>query len=298
MKLTLVLAIFNLHAFATSAIDVGFRVLLNNGVPNSAMVCTDSEMLSVSDTMYAVIKSRRRNLRQLPTFPSWCAQKCVGQAKRSCIGGHPLCDGYRRLENKLPASAPAATPEDPFVPSAPAPAPIKESLDPKTRDLEITSCTDGVHKLNTELDKLANQVSSSCNSLIMAPRDVTCYTEIDDCTVQRIRLMNTETQLPIQENFKSGMSLCASGPAITFEAINDRCVCNVQLNLKNAAGQMIQSRFEYFRPFVLYSNSPPNAQGVVYLWGRKLAVGAYTLEYYPDSNPGMMSTIEFNVNQC
>ena len=297
MKLTLlVIAILCLHIFPTSAIDIGLRILLNKGA-TTGTECTAAEMSIMLNTIDAVVHSRRRNLRQLPSYPSWCAQKCIGQAKGSCVSTDPRCDGYRRLENELPASAPAATPEDPFVPSAPAPAPTKENS-PKTRDLAITSCADGISKANAELDALAKTLSSTCSSLLMAPRDVTCLTEIDNCDIQRMRLMNADTDTVLVESFQSGMSFCASGPAITFEAINDKCVCNVQFNLKNAAGQVIQSRFEYFRPFVLYSNSAPNALGVVNLYGTKLAVGAYTLEYYPDQDTSKTSAITFNVDQC
>lgn len=297
MKLAIaIIATFISHILFTSAVELGIRVLLNKGAAlPSGETCSSTEWSSVSSTISTIVKSRRRNLRQLQTFPSWCAEKCKGYAKGHCQGQHDRCDGYRRLDDGETVSAPS-TPITDLV-TAPASAPIKETFFPKTRKL-VATCEEGVSQVNTALNTLATQVSPQCRSVLMAEREVTCLTAIDDCSIQKMRLMNTETDKVIVENFTNGMSFCRSGPPITFEAINDKCVCNVQFNLKNAWGQVIHSRFEFYRPFVLFSNSAPNAQGVVDLYGTRLNVGAYTLEYYPDSNPGMTTKLSFNVNNC
>lgn len=298
MKLAfLFFAIFNVNLHFASAIELGLRVLLNKGVAlSSGETCSTTEWSTVATTIKTIAKGRRRNLRQLQTFPSWCAEKCKGFAKGYCQGQHAKCEGYRRLEAGQTASAPATTPEIVLAP-APAPAPIKQSLFPKARNL-AASCVEGISQVNTALDTLATQVSPPCSSVLLAVREVTCLTEIDDCDIQKVRLMNADTDTVIVDNFTSGMSFCSSGPKITFEAINDKCVCNVQFNLKNAGGQVIFSRFEFYRPFVLFSNSVPNAQGVVNLYGNRLSPGAYTLEYYPDSNIGAATELQFTVNSC
>jgi hypothetical protein len=231
----------------------------------------------------------------LITYPSWCAEKCKGYAKGFCQGQHEKCDGYRRLENGQPVFAPPDTALEPA--SAPAPAPIKDNLFPKTRKL-VSSCADGVSQVNIALNELAGQVSTPCRSVLLAQREVTCLSDIMNCDIQKMRLMNADTDTVIVDSFTSGMSFCSSGPRITFEAINDKCVCNVQFILKNSSGRVIHSRFEYYRPFVLFSNSAPNAQGVVDLYGNRFAPGTYTLEYYPDSNPGATIKLPFTVNNC
>ena len=298
MKLTLVvIAILNVvHVLPTAAIEVGLRVLLNQGTP-LGVECNADEWMQVSDTTSAVVNSRRRNLRQLQTYPTWCAEKCRGFAKGTCIGVHYLCKGYRRLENGEPMSAPATSPEMDFV-SAPAPAPIKSSVLLQPRNLEISSCADGISKLNTALDKLAQQVSPSCNSLLMAPRDVTCLTNIDKCNIHKMSLVNADSGAQLVENFTNGMSFCSNGPKITFQAITDGCVCDVMFTLKNSAGDVIHNRLEFDHPFVLYSHSAASGRGKVNLHGKRLAVGAYTLEYYPDDKSSMTSVIKFDVKQC
>jgi hypothetical protein len=295
MKLAIVIiATFISHMMFASAI--GLRVLLNKGAAlPSGETCSATEWSSVSSTISAIVKSRRRNLRQLQTFPSWCAEKCKGFAKGHCQGQHDRCDGYRRLDDGETVSAPSTLISNEAI--APASAPVTETVFPKARNL-VATCDEGISQVNTALNTLATQVSPQCRSVLMAPREVTCLTAIDDCNIQKIRLMNADTDTVLVENFASGMSFCRWGPMISFEAVNDKCVCNVQFNLKNSFGQVIHSRFEFYRPFVLFSNSAPNAQGVVDIYGNRLNVGAYTLEYYPDSDPSMTTKITFNVNNC
>jgi hypothetical protein len=146
---------------------------------------------------------------------------------------------------------------------------------------------------------LEPSLSAQCRIVLNAQREFSCLTSIVDCDIQRIRLMNADTDNAITENFSSGMSICRTGPRITFEAINDSCVCNVQFILKNSAGSIIHSRFEFYRPFVAFSNSAPNAQGVVDLYGARFSnTGTYTLEYYPDSDTSLMNSITFTVVNC
>ena len=210
-----------------------------------------------------------------------------------CQGQGASCNGYRRLEDGETVSAPAATPDTAFV-TTPAPSaaqtPIMESLFPKTRQL-VATCAEGISQVNTALNTLATQVSPPCRSVLLSEREVTCLTEIDVCEIQKIRLLNAYTDAVIVDSFTSGMSFCSCGPRITFEAINDRCVCNVQ-------GQAVHSRFEFYRPIVLFSNSLPNAQGVVDLYGRNLAAATYSLEYYPDSTLGATVKLSFKVKPC
>jgi hypothetical protein len=115
-------------------------------------------------------------------------------------------------------SAPATSPEMEFV-SAPAPAPIKSSVLPQPRHLEITSCANEISKLNTALEKLAQQVSPSCNSLLMAPRDVTCLTTIDKCNIHKMSLVNADSGARLVENFTIAMSFCSTLRARVYDTL-------------------------------------------------------------------------------
>jgi hypothetical protein len=295
MRLELFIVIALLQTNVMSAVDLGIRLLLNKGTDlPTGETCSDAEWTSINNVVDATYTSTRRNLRKLQGYPSWCAEKCKGFVRGRCLGRHPDCDGYRRLEESN-FTAPASTRD-----TAPVePEKSKRVTLPKFRDLfKSTTCQGQISELNTALNNLGPSLSSQCQTVLNSQREYTCLDTIINCDIQKIRLMNADIDSVMVDDFKSGMSFCYWGPRITFEAINDSCVCNVQFHLKNSWGNVIQSRFEFYRPFVLYSNSLPNAQGVVNLYGTRLNVGSYSLEYYPDSNPSKSKTITFNVNNC
>jgi hypothetical protein len=267
-----------------SASDFALRILLNKGqtLPTGES-CTGAEWSSILSTIDATINSRRRNLRRLPQYPAWCEQKCVGFADGTCIGRHPSCNGYRELNGQEESNA-ADTPKS------------YDRFYNNVRDLfSSTTCQGQIDELNTALNNLEPTLSSQCQAVLDSQREFTYLTTINNCDIQRIRLMNADTDTVMVEDFKNGMSFRRSGPRVTFEAINDSCVCNVQFNIKNSAGQIIHSRFEFYRPFVAFSNSVPNAQGVVDLYGARFGIGSYTLEYYPDNDTSKTLTIAFTV---
>jgi hypothetical protein len=283
MKPFLIVAILCLNAAIVSATDFALRILLNKGssLPTGE-TCTNAEWSSIQGTIDATISSRRRNLRRLPQYPAWCAVKCLGFASGTCIGRHPSCNGYRKLSEQ----------DDEYVSTTPA----STNFFPSLRSLFVsTTCQGQIDELNTALNNLQPTLSSQCQAVLNAQREFTCLTTIVDCDIQRIRLINADADTAMVEDFMSGMSFSRLGPRVTFEAINDSCVCNVQFNIKNSAGQIIHSRFEFYRPFVAFSNSAPNAQGVVDLYGTRFGVGLYSLEYYPDKDISKTKTITFNV---
>jgi hypothetical protein len=295
MKVQLFTTIAFLQIYFISAANLGIRLLLNKGVDlPTGETCTDAEWASITNVIDAATASTRRNLRRLPSYPAWCDEKCKGFTKGRCQGRHPDCDGYRRLEDSKVSSIANTAETVPLLQEK-----SKGISLPNIRDLfKSTTCEGQISELNTALNNLGPSLSSQCRSVLNAPREFTCLSIINNCAIQKIRLMNTDNDSVMVDNFKSGMSFCNSGPRITFEAINDSCVCNVQLTLKNSAGNVIQSRFEFYRPFVLYSNSAPNSQGAVDLYGTRLNIGSYSLEYYPDSDPTKVKTITFKVNNC
>lgn len=284
MKIISIVTTLFLSISLASATDFALRILLNKGqsLP-SGETCSSAEWSSILSTIDATISSRRRNLRNLRSYPPWCAQKCVGFASGSCIGRHPSCDGYRQLHGQEDDVAENEAP------------PTSSSYFPSLRNLFVsTTCQGQINELNTALNNLEASLSPQCRSVLNAQREFTCLTTITDCDIQEIRLMNADTDTVIDASFTSGESFRTT-QRVTFEAINDSCVCNVQFNIKNAAGQIIHSRFEFYRPFVAFSNSAPNAQGVVDLFGARFGVGSYSLDYYPDNDPSKTKTITFTV---
>jgi hypothetical protein len=257
--------------------------LLNKGqsLPTGE-ACSDSEWLSIRNTIDTTINTRRRALRTLQRYPAWCAEKCRGFAPNTCIGAHPSCNGYRKLDEQEEENAVETI--------------NSFNVFPNFRDLFVaTTCQGQIDELNAALNNL-QPLSSQCRTVLNAQREFTCLPSIVDCNIQRVRLMNADTDTVIDDNFQNGESFFRLGPRITFEAINDSCVCNVQFVIKNSAGSIIHSRFEFYRPFVAFSNSAPNAQGVVDLYGARFSnAGSYTLEFYPDNDTSKTRSIAFTV---
>ena len=156
MKFTILLFVmFNAHNFVASATELGIRVLLNKGAAlPSGETCSSTEWSSISSTISTIVKSRRRNLRQLQTYPSWCAEKCRGFAKGFCQGQHDRCDGYRRLDDGETVSSPTTLNTDQPVSTPPASAPIQETLSPTARN-PVTTCGEGLSQVNAALNALA-----------------------------------------------------------------------------------------------------------------------------------------------
>jgi hypothetical protein len=283
MKHIKFIALLCLNATIVSATDFALRILLNKGQTlSTGETCTSGEWSSILSTIDATINARRRNLRNLPSYPAWCAQKCVGFAPDKCVGRHPSCNGYRQLHEQEDDNA-FATPNS-------------FSFFPSFRNLFVaTTCQGQINELNTALNNLEPSLSTQCQAVLNSQREFTCLTSIVDCNIQQVRLINSDTDTVLDPNFTSGKSFSRTPSRVTFEAINDSCVCNVQFNIKNSAGSIIHSRFEFYRPFVAYSNSAPNAQGVVDLYGTRFAEGSYSLELYPDNDPSKTKIITFNV---
>jgi hypothetical protein len=284
MKYIARIAILCLGASFGSATDFGIRILLNKGqtLPTGE-TCNGTEWSSILSTIDTTINSRRLSLRKLPVYPAWCEQKCVGFADGTCIGRHPSCNGYRQLHEQ----------EDSSMATIPKPYSFYRSL----RDLFVsTTCQGQITELNNALNNLKPSLSTQCQTVLDSQREFTCLTTIEGCDIQRIRLMNADNDTVLVDDFTSGMSIRRSASrTVTFEAINDSCVCNVQFIIKNSAGQIIHSRFEFYRPFVAFSNSVPNALGVVDLYGARFSIGSYTLEYYPDNDTSKTQRIAFTV---
>ena len=296
MKFSLVLTIVSIHICRVSA-DLAVRLLLNKGETlSTAQSCTGQEWETIVQTTEATYDAiyARRNLRRLQTFPSWCAEKCKGFAKGYCQGRHPKCEGYRRLQAKNAANAPAISPE--LAPAtAPALAPvIKIAKKLSIRALFAPTCQDDINEINASLEQVKSSFNSAsgCKAVLNSPREYECLTTIDNCRIQKIQLLNAADASVLKDSFTSGMSVCANVP-VMFRAVKDPCVCNVQFNLKDSNGLVIHDHFVFHEPYV--SHTEPNADGQL---GQKLTVGTYSLDYYPDSDKGLLKTITFPVNNC
>ena len=303
MNTALFLTIVCLHLYRTSA-TYGVRLLVNDGYELPAVPeCTNLDSIQhETEYMYEQL-ARRRNLRRVPTYPSFCRNVCRGIAKGYCQGLHPQCNGYRRLEQAV--TAPGASPES-VVATAPALAPVRKIAKKRTLPESVfksgtATCEEDVAFLNNGLDGLKDSfgAGSACGKLLSAPRTYECLTTIDNCRVQKIELLNANTDTVVNSNFATGMSFCGKAFPIAFRAVKDPCVCNVLFTLKDSTGAVISSHEAIRHPYVSFDHSQRDANGVVNVYGKSLTEGSYKLEYYPDSDQSLQKDITFSVhNKC
>ena len=161
------------------------------------------------------------------------------------------------------------------------------------------TCHDDINEINASLDEVKSTftATSGCKAVLDSPREYECLTNIDNCRILKIQLLNADTDGVVTDSFASGMSFCSSVP-VAFRAINDPCVCNVQFNVKNSSDLLIHDLFAYHEPYVSFYHGEPNAGGQVDIYGKKLAAGTYSLDYYPDSDQSLLKTITFTVKNC
>jgi hypothetical protein len=155
--------------------NVILQVLLNNGNDmycNGGNCCNDSEFDLISQQIYTMSGYQRHlrgndiadegtdiieegtaaeddEARGLRTYAAYCANSCAGYAKGRCLALN--CVGYRRS--------------------------VMESV----RELFWSSnCDNQKSEVNNVLNNIVNnqQVSNNCKSYIMAPRQLTCYSNV------------------------------------------------------------------------------------------------------------------------
>lgn len=193
-----------------------------------------------------------------------------------------------------PELAPATAPV-----LAPATKIVKKRSRMRITSLFAPTCQNDINEFNASLDevKATFSATSGCKAVLDSSREYECLTTIDNCRIKKIQLLNADTDGVVTGSFASGMSFCSSVP-VAFRAINDPCVCNVQFNLKNSSGLLIHNHFAYHEPYVSFYHGEPNAGGQVNIYGKKLAAGTYSLDYYPDSVQSLLKTITFTVKNC
>jgi hypothetical protein len=115
------------------------RQLRGNDIVDDGNVLTD-----------AVVTDEDNNARELKTYPAYCANSCAGYAKGWCLALN--CVGYRRS--------------------------VMESM----RELFwSTNCENQKSEVNNLLNNMCNnnQVGQSCKSFVMAPRTMTCFSNVE-----------------------------------------------------------------------------------------------------------------------
>ena len=95
--------------------------------------------------------------RDLATYPRYCANTCAGYVTGRCMALN--CKGYRRRTTVESKSS---------------------SLRPKRDLFYSTGCDNQKSEMNNLLTNIRNEVGARCQSLLNAPRKMTCF-NTDQC---------------------------------------------------------------------------------------------------------------------
>ena len=203
--------------------------------------------------------------RDLAVYSPLCKDYCRGQTPGHCTARG--CVGYRRRDLLL-----------------------GEQGDRNLLSGAAFTCTQQVNYINTELNNLVtrNNVTSSCKTLLMKPRNITCFDDVIYGVVEYIKVWDTNR--PIQEVLIekfTGQDL-EIGRYINFEVITNDCVDFVNLTYR---GPDAVSFGNYdIRPFTLYGMNGARFNG-----GRFPRVGRYNLTALPDGLQHKAMVLHFNV---
>ena len=162
------------------------QVLLNNGRPMATGErCNSTEWKLINTTIMTLSQNQRRSLlqdngsnrmkynsvekdwinqednRNLAYYPPSCKNKCKGYASKCCLAVN--CKGYRRERNNVRGLL--YGPED--------------LHDPGRNLYYSTSCDNQKSEMNNWLNNLAYQVSLNCSIVLRAPRNMTCFEDMN-----------------------------------------------------------------------------------------------------------------------
>lgn len=263
-------------------------LILNGGVlpTNEGYDCNeqDSQLIDSaigSDSGDDDDDDRRRRRRHLSTYPARCKNLCLGYAPRTCrVTG---CMGYRR--RSLSQETTSVAPVSYLRSSVPQP----RQLDDDSDDAAI--CAAGLLDLNTKLDQLIPQLSTSCQSVVQNHRTVSCFDDVRFASVSSFTLWNADTDTVIQANLQNNTSFCYTNRTLNIEAVANACVDEINMSIQ---GPVSRSReIESLPPYSIFGNVDSYN-----FTGRILPVGTYTVRTTLEGSLTPISRVTFSVRTC
>jgi hypothetical protein len=193
MKFTTIVTVFSVFvSLLVHRVNGGYvilQALLNNGNSHYCIdrwnnCCTSTEWDLISSRVYTMSQNQRdlegsnatiqndddtfvdiNNSTQvrdstdidrgLVTYPRYCANSCRGYATGRCMALN--CKGYRHQQRRTTIDSKSS------------------SLRPKRNLFYSTSCENQKSEMNNLLTNIRNEVGPRCQSLLNAPRKMTCF---------------------------------------------------------------------------------------------------------------------------
>ena len=256
---------------------IEIRYLFNNGVDDPSMTCNEQDMYIMDeifslrvnrnlrgkevaiehraiDFITDMTGSKQHPERQL-AYPLYCKDSCRGFAPRTCRAVN--CVGYRR------------------------------------KMVEEMQCANTTALINADLAYYSstNQLSSSCQSLVNAPRTIECYDDVVYGEITSFTAWKGQaTNVVLQTNVADGYQVCKSDN-VNFQVVANNCVTYVEMEVIRSNGHE-----KYFEDATAPFSLVPN-QGDVW-FGANITVGSYTLVANPNSFTEKAKQVTFSVLNC
>jgi hypothetical protein len=223
--------------------------------------------------------------RRLKTYSSRCKNACLFYKRNSCHATG--CSGYRRRSLHQEEENALVPPSHHLRSSSSQ----QRQLDDDDDDNDAAICARGMVDLNTKLDQLLPQLSTSCRHVVQNQRTVSCFDDVRFATINSFTLWDADTDTIVQENIQNNTSFCYTNSNLNVEAVANACVEDMDMSIRGPVSRFRE--IESLPPYSIFGNVDSHN-----FTGRKLPVGTYTVRTTLEGSLTPSSRVTFTVKNC
>jgi hypothetical protein len=151
-----------------------------------------------------------------------------------------------------------------------------------------TPCDQNITAVTAALELLRPSLSTECQDLVFAPRNISCVQTTTDCFVESFTLWNARYDTAMIQNF-NGHSICKRS-YVSIEAKTNYYIGSVRFVVTGGPTRLNTS--DSLSPYYIMGNDPYN------VWGMYFGIGNYTLTAISEDGNGFSKSINFTSRQC
>jgi hypothetical protein len=151
-----------------------------------------------------------------------------------------------------------------------------------------TPCDHNISAVTAALEQIRPSLSTECQDLVFAPRNISCVQTTTDCFVESFTLWNARYDTVMIPNF-NGHSFCKR-TYVLIEAKTNYYLGSVRFVV--TGGPTHLNTTDTLSPYYIMGNDPYN------IWGTYFGIGNYTLTAMSEDGNGFSKSINFTSRQC
>jgi hypothetical protein len=151
-----------------------------------------------------------------------------------------------------------------------------------------TPCDQNITAVTAALELIRPSLSTECQDLVFAPRNISCVQTTTDCFVESFTLWNARYDTVMIHNF-NGHSICKRS-YVSIEAKTNYYLGSVRFVV--TGGPTALNTTDTLSPYYIMGNDPYN------IWGTYFGVGNYTLMAISEDGNRFSKSINFTSRQC